>query len=226
MLVDLHLDLARLGLLGLRQLHGEHAVLEARADRFPVGVAGVGLALSLVAAVTVAPALLDSDARPIVLVESGPAIDDPEGRFGEEIPANLAWADARVRDRQINCDVDDLDACIVVTGTAGHVHLVGDSHASAAVAMFTELGVEPFGRIAAGISELAAVVLLLIPATAALGGLMAAGMMVGAIGSHLAVLGIEVNGDGGLLFGMAIVVLLAGLTVASIRRQSLPIIGR
>lgn len=94
-----------------------------------------------------------------------------------------------------------------------------------AVELFTQLGAEPFGRIAAGISELAAVVLLLIPATAALGGLLAAGIMVGAIASHLAILGIEVNGDGGTLFGMAIVVLFAGLIVVWIRRRSLPIIG-
>lgn len=95
-----------------------------------------------------------------------------------------------------------------------------------AVSMFTELGVEPFGRLAAGVSELIAVILLLIPATAAIGGLLSAGIMVGAIGSHLTILGIDVNGDGGLLFGMAIVVLVAGLTVAWIRRASLPIVGR
>lgn len=83
-----------------------------------------------------------------------------------------------------------------------------------AVAIFEKLGVEPFGRIGLGIAELIAGVMLLTPRLAALGGLLTVGMMVGAIGSHLTVLGIEHEGDGGALFAMAWIALLgAGVTV-------------
>ena len=86
------------------------------------------------------------------------------------------------------------------------------------VYIFQQLGVEPWGRYATAVFELITVVLLLIPATAGFGGLLAIALMLGAIGSHLTRLGIDVQGDGGLLFGMAIVTLIAGATVARIRR--------
>ncbi len=89
------------------------------------------------------------------------------------------------------------------------------------VAIFSQLGAEPWGRIGIGVAELVAAVLLLVPASAALGALVAAGLMVGAVGSHLLVLGVEVQGDGGLLFGLALVVLAASLTVLTLRRQEL-----
>ena len=94
------------------------------------------------------------------------------------------------------------------------------------VHIFETLGLEPVGRIGSGVAELIASVLLLIPSTAALGGLVAAGVMVGAIGSHLFTpLGIDVLGDGGLLFGMAVTVFVLSLLVAYLRRRDLPIIG-
>lgn len=94
------------------------------------------------------------------------------------------------------------------------------------VYIFETLGLEPAGRIGSGIAELIASVLLLIPGTAALGGLLALGVMAGAIGSHLFTpLGIEVQGDGGTLFVLALVVTLCRLTVVWLRRRSLPVIG-
>ncbi len=94
-----------------------------------------------------------------------------------------------------------------------------------AVALFTKLGVEPFGRIGLGIIELITVVLLLVPRTAAIGSAVTLGLMVGAIGSHLTKLGIEVEGDGGALFGMALIAFAAGGTATWIRRDQLPILG-
>jgi hypothetical protein len=44
--------------------------------------------------------------------------------------------------------------------------------------------------------------------------------------THLTRLGIEVQGDGGLLFILAVVVLLAALTVVAIRFRELPIPAR
>jgi hypothetical protein len=98
--------------------------------------------------------------------------------------------------------------------------------AEESVYIFTTVGAEPWGRIGSGILELVAALLLLVPGTAALGGAMAAGLMAGAIMSHLTILGIDVKGDGGLLFGLAVVVFVAGLAVTFIRRADLPIVGR
>ncbi len=90
-----------------------------------------------------------------------------------------------------------------------------------AVAIFERLGVEPWGRIGLGVVELVTALMLIVPRTAALGGLAAMGLMVGAIGSHLTVLGIEHEGDGGALFIMAWVTLVAAGTVAWLRRGEL-----
>lgn len=92
------------------------------------------------------------------------------------------------------------------------------SGAAETVHIFGTLGVEPFGRYAAGISELIAVVLLLRSRTAFLGGLLTLGIMAGAIAAHLGPLGIEVLGDGGLLFALAIVVFVAAALVTFLRR--------
>src|SRR3954464_2748818 len=69
--------------------------------------------------------------------------------------------------------------------------------AEESVYIFSTLHAEPWGRIGSGIIELAAVLLLLVPATASLGALLTIGTMSGAIISHLAFLGIEIMGDGG-----------------------------
>lgn len=92
--------------------------------------------------------------------------------------------------------------------------------------IFSQLGAEPWGRIGSGVVELVASVLLLLPAGAAVGALLALGMMVGAVASHLTVLGIEVEGDGGLLFALACTVLVASLIVLWLRRSDLPVVGR
>lgn len=80
--------------------------------------------------------------------------------------------------------------------------------AEESVYIFTKLGVEPFGRIGSGIVELIASILILIPRTTLLGALLGAGTMLGAIFSHLFVLGIVVKNDGGELFILAIITLL------------------
>ena len=74
------------------------------------------------------------------------------------------------------------------------------------VYIFTKVGMEPWGRILVGILELFAGVMLVIPRTAWLGAGLALGLMVGAIGMHLTLLGIEVQGDGGYLFFLALIV--------------------
>jgi len=88
--------------------------------------------------------------------------------------------------------------------------------------IFTTLGAEPYGRWLAGVSELVAVVLLLWPVMAGVGALLGVGVMSGALLAHLTTkLGIEVLGDGGLLFSMGVVVWVACAVIVFIRRNQL-----
>lgn len=92
------------------------------------------------------------------------------------------------------------------------------------VYIFTTLGMEPWGRYGSGVVELIAAVMLLIPATAGIGAVLALGVMGGAILSHLTRLGIVVQGDGGLLFVLALTVAGCSLLVAWLRRESIPVV--
>ena len=98
--------------------------------------------------------------------------------------------------------------------------------AEESVYIFSTLGVEPWGRLGSGVVELVAAALLLYPATAGVGAAIAMGVMAGAILSHLTILGIEVRGDGGLLFTLALIVFAASAIVLFIRRAALPVVGR
>jgi putative oxidoreductase len=88
--------------------------------------------------------------------------------------------------------------------------------------IFTRVGLEPWGRYGSGVAELTAAILLLTPRTAWVGGLLALGVMAGAIFSHLTVLGIVVQNDGGLLFGLAITVAICSLVTLVLHRRQIP----
>jgi len=92
------------------------------------------------------------------------------------------------------------------------------------VYIFTTLGMEPWGRIGSGVVELIAAVMLLIPVTSGIGAVLALGVITGALISHLTRLGIVVQGDGGLLFGLAVTVFVCSLLVAWLRREQIPIV--
>lgn len=77
------------------------------------------------------------------------------------------------------------------------------------VLLFTKLGVEPWGRIALGCIELMVGIGLLIPRLSLLSSFGAVGILSGAIVTHVAIIGIESNGDGGQLFLMAVVAFVA-----------------
>lgn len=82
------------------------------------------------------------------------------------------------------------------------------SGADESVYIFSTLGIEPYGRIGSGIAELIAAILILVPRTTLLGALLGLGVISGALLSHLFVLGIEVQNDGGTLFILAIITFL------------------
>jgi putative oxidoreductase len=87
------------------------------------------------------------------------------------------------------------------------------------VELFTKLGVEPWGRIATGVIELIASILLLIPSTVFIGAFLGIGLMSGAILSHLTIIGIESKGDGGQLFILAVAVWLCCAIIMLLYKQ-------
>lgn len=87
------------------------------------------------------------------------------------------------------------------------------------VEIFTKLGIEPWGRIGVGIAELITGVLLLIPSTVFIGATFGIGLMTGAIISHLTIIGIVSNGDGGQLFILSIIVMTCCLYIMFLHRQ-------
>ena len=89
------------------------------------------------------------------------------------------------------------------------------------VYIFSTIGMEPWGRIGVGVVELIAGILLLVSATAWIGAGLALGLMVGAIGMHLTLLGIEVQGDGGQLFIYALVVIFCSIFVLMVNKEKI-----
>ncbi|RYY53620.1 MAG: DoxX family protein [Chitinophagaceae bacterium] len=89
------------------------------------------------------------------------------------------------------------------------------------VYIFSAIGLEPWGRIVSGIMELIAAVMILIPATSAVGALLGIGIMAGALVTHFTTIGLVVMGDGGLLFGYCLLVLACCLFIAIAKRSQL-----
>ena len=94
--------------------------------------------------------------------------------------------------------------------------------AEESVYIFSALGMEPFGRIASGVVELIAAILLLIPRTTLLGAIIGLGVITGALFSHIFVLGIEVGNDGGTLFILAVITFICCLILVFQNRRKFP----
>jgi uncharacterized membrane protein YphA (DoxX/SURF4 family) len=78
---------------------------------------------------------------------------------------------------------------------------------------------EPFGRWLIGLSELVASILLFVPRTRIIGAGMAFVIISGAIFFHLFTpLGVEIMGDGGLLFALACGVWLSSVAILFVHR--------
>ena len=88
------------------------------------------------------------------------------------------------------------------------------------VKLFTELGMEPWGRIGVGTSELIASILILIPRTTYIGAALGLGLMSGAIYFHLTKLGIIFDGDA-VLFIYAVIVFICCVILLIIFRKDL-----
>jgi putative oxidoreductase len=91
--------------------------------------------------------------------------------------------------------------------------------AEESVYIFSTVGLEPWGRYLVGVLELVAALLMLVPATSWLGAALALGLMAGAIGMHLTLLGISVKNDGGYLFFLALAVAICSAVVLFLERE-------
>jgi hypothetical protein len=97
--------------------------------------------------------------------------------------------------------------------------------------IFASRGGRPAATVV-GITELVCVILLLVPRTAAIGAVLSLLVIGGAILTHLTALGIQVvdpvtgEGDGGLLFGLALLVALGSAIVLCVHWHQLPYLTR
>lgn len=94
------------------------------------------------------------------------------------------------------------------------------------VQLFTQLGMEPWGRIGTGILELIASILILIPATTGFGAALGLGLMTGAIFFHLTKLGIVFGGDAWLFIYAVVCFTCCAILLYLYRQQVLPLIPR
>lgn len=93
------------------------------------------------------------------------------------------------------------------------------------VYIFSKVGLEPVGRISIGVIELIAGILLLIPKTIWVGAMLTIGIIGGAILMHITKLGIEVNGDSGVLFFTAVFVFVCSSVILWYYKKDVPIVG-
>jgi uncharacterized membrane protein YphA (DoxX/SURF4 family) len=91
------------------------------------------------------------------------------------------------------------------------------------VALFTQLGMEPWGRIGTGVMELIASLLILYPRTTGWGAALGMGLMGGALFFHLTKLGIVFDGDA-VLFIYALITFVCCLILFIKYRQQIPIL--
>ena len=94
------------------------------------------------------------------------------------------------------------------------------------VYIFTQLGMEPTGRILIGLFEIAACILFLTRNFYHLGAVISFSTMLGAIIAHSTFLGWEIKGDNGLTLMMLCVVLISSMVLMYLKRHSLPFVGK
>jgi uncharacterized membrane protein YphA (DoxX/SURF4 family) len=100
------------------------------------------------------------------------------------------------------------------------------SAAPESVALFTRIGMEPWGRIGTGVLELVASILILYPRTTGWGAGLAMGLMAGALYYHLnGTLGLKWYGDYSLFLYALTVFICSSLLTYIFRFQVLSIFG-
>jgi uncharacterized membrane protein YphA (DoxX/SURF4 family) len=87
------------------------------------------------------------------------------------------------------------------------------------VKLFTEIGMEPYGRIGTGILELVASIMILIPRFTSYGAILGLIMMTGALYFHLTKIGIYFNGDPLLFIYAAITFICCAILIFINKKQ-------
>jgi uncharacterized membrane protein YphA (DoxX/SURF4 family) len=120
-------------------------------------------------------------------------------------------------------------AQVVVAGILAQTLFFKFTYAPETQVIFADRGGRP-AATAVGIAELLCVILLLVPRTAAVGAALSLLVISGAIFTHLTSLGIQVvdpatgEGDGGLLFALAVLVAVGSAVVLAFRWRQLPFV--
>jgi len=112
--------------------------------------------------------------------------------------------------------------CLIAAGIMIETLFFKFTGAPESVYIFKRMGTEPWWRWGQGIWELLASICLLWPRMKWAGGILTTGAMLAAILSHMTWLGYSIQGDHGLLFGMACVTVVCGFTVLMLHRDSIP----
>lgn len=107
----------------------------------------------------------------------------------------------------------------IIVGRAALMKLTGDA---GAVTLFTNLDMEPGGRILIGVIEVISVALLLSPRLSGWGALLCLGVMTGAVLAHVTVIGFD--GPLAQLFAMALISTTALITLLYRLRHQVPFI--
>lgn len=112
--------------------------------------------------------------------------------------------------------------CLIAAGIMIETLFFKFTGAAESVYIFKRMGTEPWMRWVQGFWELLASVGLLLPGLRWAGGILTTGAMTAAILSHMTWLGYSIQGDHGLLFGMALVTFTCGFTVMWTYRHHIP----
>lgn len=115
-----------------------------------------------------------------------------------------------------------LRLCVAaLLGWAGSLKL---SSSPSEIALFTTLGMEPHGRFLVGVLEIAAGILILVPASFIPGAILTWGLMAGAILAHLTKIG--VSGQSGIFFAAAVATLIAASLILYLNRANVQFLNR
>lgn len=117
----------------------------------------------------------------------------------------------------------DIGTRLIAAGILGYSVFINFTSHPIAVYIFQRIGMEPYGRYAVGALELLAIVLLMLPKQSWRGATLGALLMFGAIFMHLVTGNVVIRpngvgpGDGGLMFGAAMVELFCCISVLAMR---------
>lgn len=107
---------------------------------------------------------------------------------------------------------------ILLFFSSGFSHIIGQE---ASVLIFSDLGVEPFGRYFIGTLELLVGFLMIMPGRSLEAGIIGLVLSLGMVALHLTILGIELNGDNGYRFSLALILLTACLGLIIVHRADI-----